>query len=85
MRKVILLVLLVFLWAAVAIAAVDINTAGQAELASLPGIGATKAAAIIKYRTENGPFKSVDELTSVKGIGQKSLENLREHIEVKKK
>jgi competence protein ComEA len=83
MKKVILMVWLIFLWAAVAIAAVNINTAGQKELADLPGIGATKAEAIVKYREEHGPFASVDDLAKVKGIGQKSLENLREHIEVK--
>jgi competence protein ComEA len=83
MKKVILMVWLIILWAAVAVAAVNINTAGQKELAALPGIGTTKAEAIVKYREEHGAFASVDDLAKVKGIGLKSLENLREHIEVK--
>jgi competence protein ComEA len=84
MKKAILTMLMIFLWTAVAIAAVDINTAGQKELAALPGIGAVKAEAIVKHRQENGPFASVDDLAKVKGIGRKSLESIREHLEVKK-
>ncbi|ODN31104.1 ComEA family DNA-binding protein [Fervidobacterium thailandense] len=55
----------------------NINTATVSELEKLPGIGPTKAAEIIRYRTENGPFKSVDELLNVKGIGPKTLEKIR--------
>jgi competence protein ComEA len=81
MKSIMLTVWLVLLWVAVAIAAVNINSADQQALESLPGIGAVKAEAIIKYREEHGKFKSVDELTEVKGIGQKSLENIREMVE----
>jgi competence protein ComEA len=84
MKKVILVVWLVFFWVAVAFAAVDINSAGKQELEALPGIGPAKAEAIIQYRQDNGLFATVDELTKVKGIGEKSLEDLRGHIEVKK-
>ncbi len=57
---------------------VNINTADAATLAqSLRGIGRSKAEAIVSYRSENGPFKSVDDLVNVKGIGTKTLEQLR--------
>ena len=57
---------------------VCINTATAEELAStLPGIGPSKAQAIVDYRTAIGRFNSIDELIEVKGIGQKTLENIR--------
>ncbi len=55
---------------------IDINTATQAELESLPGIGPVKAADIIAFRTENGPFGSVDELDSVDGISPEMVVEL---------
>lgn len=56
----------------------NINTADAATLAgSLKGIGQKKAEAIVAYRDEHGPFKSVDELVNVKGIGARTLEQLR--------
>jgi len=60
---------------------IDINSATAAELASLPGIGESKAKAIVEYRTVD-PFKSVDDLKKVKGIGEKTLEALRSDITV---
>lgn len=59
---------------------ISINTAGTVELQEIPGIGEKKAKAIVDYRNEHGPFKSVDELTNVKGIGEKMLEKMRPHI-----
>ena len=59
---------------------VDINTAGLEELDALAGIGPVLAQRIIDYRTEHGPFQSVDELLEVKGIGEKTLEKFREDI-----
>ncbi len=56
---------------------VHVNTAGEEELQNLPGIGPAKAKAIIQYREENGPFRSVDDLKKVSGIGDKSLEKIR--------
>ncbi|RYL91612.1 competence protein ComEA [Sporolactobacillus sp. THM7-4] len=56
---------------------VNINTADEQELQNLPGIGPAKAKAIFHYREEHGPFKTVDELTNVTGIGEKSLEKIK--------
>lgn len=55
---------------------VNINTASQSQLEGLPGIGASKAAAIIEYREANGPFASCDALTAVTGIGDATVANL---------
>jgi competence protein ComEA len=60
---------------------ININTADKETLMSvIKGVGETKADAIIAYRTENGKFKSVDELTNVKGIGQGTVDNHREQL-----
>ncbi|OSI13890.1 ComEA family DNA-binding protein, partial [Neisseria dumasiana] len=58
------------LLSALSLAAVNINTATEEELKALPGIGPSKAAAIVAYRQHNGQFKSVDDLKNVKGIGE---------------
>ena len=66
-----------------ALAAVNINTASQDEFVALhKGLGPAKAQAIIDYRKANGPFKSVDDLKHVKGIGAKRLEKLRPELTV---
>lgn len=56
---------------------INLNTATQEELVGLPGIGEQYAKRIVQYRTENGPFSSVDELSNVRGIGKKKLEKMR--------
>lgn len=57
---------------------IDINTADADTLAStLTGIGVAKAEAIVAYREANGPFKRLDELVNVKGVGEKTLEKNR--------
>ncbi len=61
---------------------IDINMADAAALQTLPGIGETKAAAIIAHREANGPFATVDALQNVKGIGEKTLGKLKEQITV---
>lgn len=60
---------------------VNINTADKEMLILLPGIGPVAAEAILTYRKDNGNFKSVDELTKVKGIGDKTLEKLKPYLQ----
>ncbi len=61
---------------------VDLNTAGRPQLESLPGIGPSRAQAIIAYREQNGPFVAAEELTAVAGIGSGIYENLQSLITV---
>jgi competence protein ComEA len=61
---------------------INLNTATVEQLSSLPGIGAKKAQAIVEYRTKVGKFKSIDDLTKVKGIGDKMLVKLRGMAEI---
>lgn len=58
---------------------IDLNSATAAELESLPGVGPSKAQAIIAHR-EEAPFKSTDELVEVKGIGEKLYAQLKDHV-----
>jgi len=61
---------------------ININLATSEELQTLSGIGPSKADAIISYREENGQFKSIEGLLEVSGIGEKSLEKLKEEVTV---
>ena len=61
---------------------IDLNRAEAWLLQALPGIGETKARAIIDYRNLNGPFKSTAEITRVAGIGVTTYENIKELITV---
>jgi competence protein ComEA len=63
---------------------VDINTAGVEELQSVPGIGPSLARKIVDHRREHGPFRRVEDLLEIRGIGEKSLEKLRGRITVSK-
>ena len=56
---------------------VNINTANQSELETLPGIGPSLASRIIEYREQNGKFNSIEELKNVKGIGDAKFEDLK--------
>src|SRR5262245_26475260 len=60
---------------------VNLNTATEAELELLPGIGAAKVRAIVVYRRSH-PFRTVEEIVRVKGIGAKMLKKLRPHVTV---
>lgn len=62
---------------------ININRATARELEQLPGIGPSKATAIIQYREEHGPFSDVQQLLNVTGIGQKTLEKLLPYITVR--
>jgi competence protein ComEA len=61
---------------------VDLNTAPAEELDRLPGVGPATATAIIQYRSAHGPFASVEDLASVRGIGPAKLEQLRDLVTV---
>ncbi|MBO0602459.1 helix-hairpin-helix domain-containing protein [Sporosarcina sp. E16_3] len=61
---------------------VNINTADETELMTIPGIGPSKAAAIVQYRTDKGSFKSPESLMEVSGIGEKTFEKLEPKITV---
>lgn len=59
---------------------VDLNTADQAQLEQLPGVGPVTASAILRWRAENGRFSSAEELLEISGIGPRTLEKLRPHL-----
>ena len=61
---------------------ININTSTQEDLDTLPGIGEITAQKIIKYRDENGLFKSIEEIRNVNGIGEKKYEEIRELISI---
>ncbi len=59
---------------------ININTASKELLMEINGIGESLATRIVEYRTQNGPFESIEEIVNVSGIGQKKLENMRDMI-----
>jgi competence protein ComEA len=63
-------------------APVNLNTATQTQLETLPGIGAATAKRILEYRQKSGSFKKIEELMNVKGIGEKSFLKLKPHVTV---
>lgn len=83
MKKTCLMILLLIFLATAAFAQININTANDDELASLPGIGKVKAEAIIEHRQQYGNFETVQDLTKVKGIGNKTLTKIKADITVK--
>lgn len=60
----------------------DVNRAAWWELALLPGVGEKKARAIVAMRDERGPFRRIEDLAAVQGIGPKTIENLRNRVVV---
>ena len=74
--------LLFALCPAIVFAAININTATTDELVALPGIGPAKAQAIVDYRKAHGPFKTIEDLKDVKGIGAKRFEKLKPDLAV---
>ena len=82
MKKFLLIAVMLFAFTGAVSAAVNINSATQAELESLQGIGPAKAKAIVDHRKKNGPFKSADDLQNVNGIGPATMKRLRKDITV---
>ena len=64
-------------------AKININTARQTELELINGIGTSLATQIIKYREQNGEFKSIEDIKNVKGIGESKFEMIKEYIDIK--
>ena len=61
---------------------ISINTASESELTTLDGIGPSKAKAIIEYRNANGPFKTIEDIKKVSGIGDAAFEKIKNRITV---
>jgi competence protein ComEA len=80
LKKLLMLCLALMLSVGHAFAAVDVNTADEAALDSVKGLGPVKSKAIVDERTKNGPFKDADDLANrVKGLGTKSVAKLEEN------
>jgi len=69
--------------AAEVVETVQLNQATAEQLQSLPGIGPALAERIVAYRKENGPFKSLDQLTEVRGIGQSKFDAFKDRLTLK--
>lgn len=82
MKKLIFVFLALLAFSFSAFAAVNLNTASQAELETLDGVGPVKAQAIVDYRKKNGNFKSVDDLNKVTGFGDKTVNGLKGKVAV---
>ena len=61
---------------------VNLNSATAAQIASLPGIGPKTADLVVQYRQKNGPFKKIEEIMNVKGIGEKSFLKIKDRLTV---
>lgn len=61
---------------------VNLNSASADQLEQLPGVGASTAQKIIAYRTQHGPFQTIDDLRSIKGFGSKRIDRIREWVEL---
>ena len=59
---------------------ININTAGVEELIALPGLGRAYAERILEYREKNGPFKRLEDLLNVRGIGEKTFERIKDKV-----
>lgn len=82
MKKLLLVFLGALAFSLSAYAAIDLNTATEAELQTVKGIGPAKAKAIVEYRKKHGEFKSTDDLEKVPGFGKKSIDKIRKDITV---
>lgn len=68
--------------AASSVEAVNLNSATAAQLADLPGIGLKTAELIVQYRVKNGPFKKIEEVMNIRGIGEKSFLRIKDRVTV---
>lgn len=84
MKRIVLLLACLFCFNATVYASVDLNTASQAELEAIDGIGPVKAKAIIDYRTKHGRFKTVGQLDKVKGFGKATVKKIKGEVTVGK-
>lgn len=82
MKKILLALVMSFALSALALAAVNINTATKEELMTLKPIGEKRAQEIIEYRKKNGNFKSVDDLEKVPGFGPGIMKQIRSQVTV---
>ncbi len=80
--KRLIIMLAALLFCGTSIAAVNLNTATKDDLVALPGIGPAKAQAIVDYRNQHGPFRSIDELRKVKGIGEKLFISIKPELSI---
>lgn len=80
MKKVALLFAALLAYTGLAFAVVNINSATQEQLATLDGIGPVKAQAIIDYRKKNGPFKKIEDIKKVDGIGDATYNNIKKDL-----
>lgn len=63
---------------------IDLNTATAMDLEQLPGIGPTLSRRVVAYRRTHGPFTTVDDITRIRGVGEKTLARLRDQLDVKR-
>lgn len=63
---------------------IDINKASAVELTAIPGVGNSIAQRIVEFREKEGPFRRVEDLLKIRGIGEKSFQKLRPHVKVDK-
>jgi competence protein ComEA len=64
---------------------VDLNTATAEELTAVPGIGPSLSKRIVEFREQNGPFRRVEDVMKVRGIGEKSFQKIKPYLKVGKK
>jgi len=77
MKKITVFLAALLAYAGTAFAVVNINSASQKQLEELPGVGPAKAKAIMDYRKKNGPFKNVEDIKKVDGIGDATYEQIK--------
>ena len=80
MKRLFLVLVMLVAFSGVAVAAVNINTATKEELTSINGVGEKRAQDIIDYRTKNGPFKTVDDLEKIPGVGPGLMKRIRSQV-----